>query len=119
MRTPRRIATIVAGLAVAAGSLAVIATPASAHPVRPDPIVVVGHLVTGNTPALYIDAQQTVQWGTYIVKDLPGGVFFNVWSIVAPLKVVLLGVAAPANVIINEVRATGHGLVDVVFSYVP
>ena len=119
MRTPKRLATIVVTIAIAAGSFATLAAPATAKPPRPDPVVVVGHLLAGDTPALYVDAQQTVQWGTYIIKDLPGGAFFTVWSAIAPLKVILLGVAAPANVVINEVRATGHGLVDVIFSRLP
>lgn len=119
MRTPRRLATAVAAFAIAAGSVAALATPASAKPPRPDPIVVVGDIVSLNKGAIAIDLHQTVQWGTYIIKDLPGGAFFTVWSAVAPVKVVLLGVAAPANVVINEVRATGHGLVTLVISVLP
>lgn len=106
MRFTKRLAVAATTFVVCAGTLASLATPAGAwaghpHPTRPNPSVIVSHVVTANKAALIVDAKGAELWGVYIIKDYAGGAFYNQG----------VGLSAAGAAATTTVTAVGNGLI--------
>lgn len=114
MRITKRLAAVSTALAVGAGTLGVLAAPASAHPQRPVPGVIVSHVASLNVPGVYYDAKNVELWGVYLIKDFGGGAIFNTVSSLNLAAATLVTGATTAGLVIKNVVTNANGGLDAV-----